>query len=206
MKSVSSCDRHKPPTTAMPSGWRSSAPAPAPIATGSAPKIAAKVVIMIGRKRSRQASRIAASALMPTRRRSIAKSIIMMAFFLTMPTSITMPIMAMTERSMLERHQRDERADAGRRQAGDDRDRMDEALVENAEQHIGGKDRRQHQHALPFEQILEHRGGALEAGGDGRRQPGFPLDRRDRIDRLAEREAGRQIERDGDRGLVGPGG
>ena len=38
---------------------------------------------------------------MPTRRRSIAKSIIMMAFFLTMPTSITMPIMAITDRSIL---------------------------------------------------------------------------------------------------------
>ena len=55
---------------------------------------------MIGRKRSRQASRIAASALRPTRRRSIAKSIIMIAFFLTMPTSMTMPIMAITDRSM----------------------------------------------------------------------------------------------------------
>ena len=31
----------------------------------------------------------------------MAKSIIMMAFFLTMPTSMTMPIMAMTDRSIL---------------------------------------------------------------------------------------------------------
>ena len=38
----------------------------------------------------------------PTRRRSSAKSIIMMAFFFTMPTSMTMPIMAITDRSMLE--------------------------------------------------------------------------------------------------------
>jgi len=30
MNSVSSCDRHKPPTTATPSGWRNSAPAPVP--------------------------------------------------------------------------------------------------------------------------------------------------------------------------------
>ncbi len=33
--------------------------------------------------------------------RSSAKSIIMMAFFLTMPTSMTMPIMAITDRSIL---------------------------------------------------------------------------------------------------------
>ncbi len=44
---------------------------------------------------------MAASALRPTLRRSIAKSIIMIAFFFTMPTSITMPIMAMTDRSIL---------------------------------------------------------------------------------------------------------
>ncbi len=55
---------------------------------------------MIGRNRSSAASRIAASADSPTRRRSIAKSIIMIAFFFTMPTSMTMPIMAMTDRSM----------------------------------------------------------------------------------------------------------
>ena len=68
---------------------------------GSVPKIAAKVVIMMGRKRSSAASRIAACAKAPTRRRSMAKSIIMIAFFFTIPTSITMPIMAMTERSIL---------------------------------------------------------------------------------------------------------
>src|SRR5437879_5522781 len=70
------------------------------MAIGSVPKIAANVVIMIGRKRSSAASRIACSALKPTRRRSSAKSTIMMAFFLTMPTSITMPIIAMTDSSI----------------------------------------------------------------------------------------------------------
>src|SRR6266478_1784494 len=101
MNSVRSCDTQRPPTTATPRGWRSSAPAPAPIAIGSVPKIAAKVVIMMGRKRSSAASRMACSALKPTRRRSSAKSTIMMAFFLTMPTSITMPIIAITDSSTL---------------------------------------------------------------------------------------------------------
>ncbi len=50
---------------AMPSGRRSSAPAPPPSAIGSAPTIAANVVIMIGRKRSRQASSIASCGLLP---------------------------------------------------------------------------------------------------------------------------------------------
>ena len=56
---------------------------------------------MMGRKRSSAASRMACSALKPTRRRSSAKSTIMMAFFLTMPTSMTMPIIAITDSSML---------------------------------------------------------------------------------------------------------
>ena len=46
----------------MPSGRRISAPSPKPSASGSAPSIAAMVVIMIGRKRSRHASKIASSA------------------------------------------------------------------------------------------------------------------------------------------------
>ncbi len=41
---------------AMPSGRRISEPTPVPIASGTAPSKAAMVVIMIGRKRSRQAS------------------------------------------------------------------------------------------------------------------------------------------------------
>ena len=43
----------------MPSGRRSSAPSPQPIASGSAPSMAAKVVIMIGRKRISAAWRMA---------------------------------------------------------------------------------------------------------------------------------------------------
>ena len=53
---------------------------------------------MIGRKRSRHARRIASCAFMPVRFASIAKSIIMMAFFLTIPISSTMPTMPSTER------------------------------------------------------------------------------------------------------------
>ena len=45
----------RPPTTATPSGCRSSALAPAPKAIGKVLIIAASVVIMIGRKRIRHA-------------------------------------------------------------------------------------------------------------------------------------------------------
>ena len=45
----------RPPIMAMPSGWRSSEPVQVPSISGMAPRIAAIVVIMIGRKRNRQA-------------------------------------------------------------------------------------------------------------------------------------------------------
>ena len=99
MNKVRICESRRPPTTTMPSGWRSSALAPWPSAIGSTPMSAAIVVIMIGRKRKRQASRIAAGAGAPARWRTSATSIIMIAFFLTMPISIKSPIIAITERS-----------------------------------------------------------------------------------------------------------
>ena len=59
------------------------------------PISAAIVVIMIGRNRTLAASRIASCALFPwLRSASIAKSIIMIAFFFTMPTSMMMPTKA----------------------------------------------------------------------------------------------------------------
>ena len=58
------------------------------------------VVIMIGRKRTMQASKIASCGALPSlRRASIAKSIIMIAFFFTMPTSMMMPTKAYMFRS-----------------------------------------------------------------------------------------------------------
>ena len=67
---------------------------------GRAPSIAASVVIRIGRKRSNEASKIASSGDRPcTRSASSAKSTIMIAFFLTMPMSRTIPMMPITSRS-----------------------------------------------------------------------------------------------------------
>ena len=86
---------------ARPSGWRSSEPVPPPSSIGSAPSIAASVVIRMGRKRSSEASKIASSGDLPcSRSASRAKSTIMMAFFLTMPISSTMPMMPITSRSL----------------------------------------------------------------------------------------------------------
>jgi hypothetical protein len=64
---------------------------------------------------------------------------------------------------------------------------MDEALIQNAEHNIGGKDRGQDQDALPAQRVLEYLRGALEASRDRRRQALLARQILDRIDRLAER-------------------
>ena len=86
----------------MPNGRRNSPPSPKLRASGRAPSIAALVVIMIGRKRIRQASKMASRGSSPrVRSASRAKSIIRMAFFLTMPISRMTPIAAIRLNSML---------------------------------------------------------------------------------------------------------
>src|SRR5262249_45066679 len=101
-----------------------------------------------------------------------------------------------------EHHQHQQRADAGRGQAGNDGDRMDETFVEHSEHHVGREHGGQEQHPLAFERILEHLRRALEAGADRDWQAKFALDLLDGIDRLPQRIAGRQVERNGYRGLV----
>jgi hypothetical protein len=78
--------------TAIPMGARLSPPAPRPSAMGSVPKMVEKVVIRMGRKRRFAASRAASTRLFPRARSWFANSTIRMAFFVTRPVSITMPI------------------------------------------------------------------------------------------------------------------
>ena len=63
---------------------------------GRVPIIAAMVVIMMGRKRTmrRLDDRLFGAGMSSLRCRCSAKSIIMMAFFLTMPISMIMPTKA----------------------------------------------------------------------------------------------------------------
>ena len=71
------------------------------MAIGSVPMSAAIVVIMMGRKRTRQASTMASCGLLPSSRSAAtAKSIIMMAFFLTSPISMMTPTNAYTDSSV----------------------------------------------------------------------------------------------------------
>src|SRR5207245_1279525 len=162
--------------------------------------IAAAVVIRIGRKRSRQASRIAAIGDMwSSRSAAMAKSTSMMPFFLTMPIKRMMPMMPITERSIMAELQRQQRADAGRRQRGQDRERIDEALVEDAEDDVDDDERRGDQRRFARQRGLEGLRVALEGSDHRRRHADLARGLVHRLDRFSERHAGLQVEaqRDG---------
>ena len=97
----------------------------------------------------------------------------------------------------LEQLQRDQRADAGRRQGRQDRQRVDVALVENAEHDIDGEQGRAEQQRQRRLRLLE---GGRRAGEHAAHRRGH-ADRRDSVGdlllRLAQRMAGREVEGNG---------
>ena len=92
----------------------------------------------------------------------MAKSTIMMPFFLTMPISRMMPIMRDHRQIGVRDHQHQQRADAGRGQRGQDGQRQDVALVQDAEDDVDGDQRRRDQIGLARQRGLERLRGALE--------------------------------------------
>src|SRR6185437_9607361 len=96
----------------------------------------------------------------------------------------------------LEQQQREQRADAGRRQRGQDRDRMHVAFIKDAQHDIDGQQGRQDQPRLAIERGLERLRGPLETAAYRRRDPELGESPVDRNCRLAERRSLGQIERD----------
>ncbi len=80
-----------PENTAVPSVWRSSAPAPTAQTSGETPKIKDSEVIRIGRNRSRAASTAASMRSRPWSSICLANSTIRIAFFAARPISTTKP-------------------------------------------------------------------------------------------------------------------
>ena len=93
-----------------------------------------------------------------------------------------------------EQHQRQDRADAGRRQRRQDGDRVDVALIEHAEHDVDGDDGGKDQPGLPGQRFGEFRRVARIDPDDARGHADPGLDRLDRLDRLAQRLARREIE------------
>ena len=77
----------------------------------------------------------------------------MMPFFFTMPISRMMPMMATTLKILAKENQRQERAHAGGRQRGENRDRVDEALVQHAQHDVDGDQRSQDQQRFVGQRI-----------------------------------------------------
>ena len=95
-----------------------------------------------------------------------------------------------------EQDQRDQRAEAGRRQTGENRQRVDVALVENAEHDVDDHDRDDEQDREIAERALERLGRALELAADAFGQRRRRPPRRTRRQHGAERRARREAERD----------
>ena len=97
---------------------------------------------------------------------------------------------------MARSHQGEERADAGGRQSREDRDRMNEALVENTEHDIHRDHRGDDQEKLIGRRRAESRGGALEGGDEAIGKPDRLPGIFDRPYGGAERDARSDIEGD----------
>ena len=128
---------------------------------------------------------------------------IRIAFFLTMPISRNTPIRAMMRELHPEHQQRQHRADPGRRQRRQHRHRMDQALVEHAEDDV---DRRRRRRRSASAAGLER---LLDAGAVPWKLPrtlvGMPMSAsawRDRLARVAEARAVGEVERDRGRELA----
>ena len=113
----------------------------------------------------------------------------MIAFFFTIPMSSTMPMIETTLRSSPEEHQRQHRADARRRQRRDDRQRMNQALVENAEHDVDGEERGHDQHRLGAERLLVGQQRAREEAPHGGRRAELRLHLLDPQRGVAQRHA-----------------
>ncbi len=124
----------------------------------------------------------------------MAKSTIMMAFFFTMPIKQDDADHGDDAELDAADEERHEGADAGRGQGGEDGDRMDVALVEDAQDDVDGDERGEDQDRLVGESGLKGLGGALERGSDGGGQRHLTFRRLDGGHGVAERDAGREIE------------
>src|SRR5215472_2429131 len=97
-------------------------------------------------------------------------------------------------------HQAQQGADPGRGQGGEDRHRMDEALIEHAKHDVDRDDGGEDQQQLVAERRLEAEGGTLEGGEDGGREADLRFRRLHRVNAGAERDARGEVEGDGGRG------
>ena len=93
-----------------------------------------------------------------------------------------------------------ERPDARGGKRGQDRDRMDVALIQDAEDDVDGGDRGGDQKRLVCERVVERLRRPAVGAGDRGRHPRLLLRRVDQVDGVAQRHPRREVERYRDRG------
>ncbi len=89
-----------PPITVVPIIWRATEPAPVAIHKGTLPRMNAKDVIKIGRRRILAPASAASINGLPCSYSSFANSTIKIAFFAASPISMTSPICEYTSLSI----------------------------------------------------------------------------------------------------------
>jgi len=170
----------------MPSGRRNSAPAPTATASGKAPNSAAIVVIVIGRKRARQASKIEASGVRWRWRSAEIGEIDQHDAVLLDDADEQDDADEGDDRQLGSGDpQRDQRAEASGGQGGDDRHRMDQAFVEHAQDNVDGEQCGDHEHDLARAVLRQGLGVAGEIRMDRIRHMQFvDRPRQNRVRRL----------------------
>ena len=179
----------------MPSGRRNSAPMPLPSARGAAPKMAAMVVIKIGRKRNRHACMTAYRGLAcEVRSASSAKSTITSPVLLDYADEQNYRDEGNDVQVLVKEQEREHRPDARRREGRDNGEGVDQTLVQNPEDDIDGEQRGYDEQGLPGERLAKGQQGAGKEGvqGGGCAQP--RLDAVDARRRLAQRDSRGEVE------------
>ena len=93
-------------------------------------------------------------------------------------------------------------SDAGRWQCGENRERMDEAFVQNAEHDVDGDESSEDEVRLVAERILKGLRGSLECSMDCARHTEFSLSLLKSGDGIAQSYVGSQIESEGNGGVL----
>ena len=106
----------------------------------------------------------------------------------------------------LRNHQREQGADAGRRQGRNDGDGMDIALVKHTEHDVDSDQCREDQQRLVGQRSLKCGGGALEAGVDAGGHADALLHGIDGLNGVTQCFAGREVEADDRSKGTGPRG
>ena len=83
-----------PPMTAVPMVWREMAPDPVAVQSGTQPRMKAKAVMRIGRKRTRAPASAASKRFLPPSYSALQNSTMRMAFLAARPMSMMSAICA----------------------------------------------------------------------------------------------------------------